>query len=356
MPAWLERLITPRQAPAAARARAPLAPGVLAEPVVAGHAPEDAARQPGAAPPVIEQTSLDLAFLAWMANSPALEIAPAGLREREVVQQLDRLIADKASHARLLPRAAAVIPPLLARLRNPALSLPELAQHVSRDVTLVAEVIRLANSPYYRREAVVADLDHAIRVLGVEGLRSAIMRALLKPLIDARGGKLVVSSAARLWEHSDKKSQLCSALARSHGFEPFDGCLAGLAHNVVWSAVLRVMDEVDGDLAWRLSPGFVTALRTRRDRLFAIVARQWLLPDPAAVAAAASAQPGQRGHASTLLELVYAADHLAWQLCNPDRSQAAAISEALLRDADKAVRACYQGLEQASAAAPPSAH
>ncbi len=135
MNAWIARLIAPRQAPAAAPARARPAPEGVAlarpAPVAASEPPAAPAEQP-------DQAHLDLAFLAWMANSPALEFAPAGPREREVVQQLDRLIGDKASHARILPRTAAVIPPLLAKLRSPALALPELSQQVSRDVTRVA--------------------------------------------------------------------------------------------------------------------------------------------------------------------------------------------------------------------------
>ncbi len=191
-------------------------------------------------------------------------------------------------------------------------------------------------------------------MLGVEGLRGAILRALLRPLIDARGDKLLASSATRLWEHTDRKSQLCSALARGAGFEPFDGCLAGLAHNMVWSAVLRAMDDVEGDLAWRLSPPFVTALRTRRDRLFAVVARQWQLPDPAPLADGETAEPGRANAPSALLRLIHTGDRLAWGLCNPDRAQAAAMSEPWLREADASVRACYRALEPHGAAAPPA--
>jgi hypothetical protein len=136
------------------------------------------------------------------------------------------------------------------------------------------------------------------------------------------------------------------------GVEPFEGYLSGLAHNAVWSAVLRAMDEIDGDLPWRLSPAFVTALGTRRDRLFALVARQWQLADSVAEAAAAMAELGLPADASAPMHLLYTGDRLAWLLCTPDdRARATALAEPLLRDADESVRACYHALGQAHAAA-----
>lgn len=347
MTAWLVRLFAPHMA-------APIAPAGVPPcdaPACATASSQAASAHTSTALPPGDQASLDLEFLAWIANNTEFVVAPAGPRERAGIEHLDRLIADQAAHHRLLPRAAAVIPPLLARLRNPALALADLSQHVSRDVTLVAEVARMANSPLYRRGDLIVELDHAIRVLGVDGMRRAISRALLKPLIDARGGRLVTCSAERLWDHSDKKAQLCAALARRVGIEPFEAYLAGLAHNAVWSAVLRALDEVDGTAPWRLSPDFVTALGGRRDRLFAVVARQWQLADSVSLAALDRAEQGAAADMSAPMRLLYTGDRLAWLLCAPDRVRAKTLVEPWLRDADDAVRACYRALEPEPAVA-----
>ena len=412
MKSWLIRLFAPRLAPAEARPRT-ASVRASATCTHGTQSVEAASPRTTAALPLGDQASLDLEFLAWLAKGTEFVVAPAGSRERAALRHLDRVIADEASHQRLLPRAAAVIPPLLARLRNPSLALAELSQHVSRDVTLVAEVVRMANSPFYRRGELVVELDHAIRLLGVDGMRRAIARALLKPLIDARGGRLVTCSATRLWDHSDKKAQLCAALAAGVGIEPFEAYLAGLAHNAVWSAMLRAMDEVDGEPPWHLSPAFVTALGGRRDRLFAVVARQWQLADSVsraaadraeqgtaartddpklALLAALQAAPAQRSgpspgtnspqdcvvsglspegssgrpstglrtglgaalrwpEASAPMRLLYTGDRLAWLLCAPDRVRATSLVEPWLRTADDAVRACYHALELAPATA-----
>ena len=324
MNAWFARLFTPTQPPAADEAGARAARGA----VLAAQA------QPAPATDVADApASLELGLLAWLAEGTLFAVGPAGERERALLRQLDALIADTAAHERLLPRAAAVVPPLLARLRSPTLALPDLVRQVSRDVGLAAEVIRGANSAHYRRETAVVELEQAIRLLGVEGLRGAIARAVLKPLIDQRGGRLSATGAARLWEHSDKKSQLCSLLAPGWGIEPFAACLAGLAHNAVWPALLRALDQNNGSRPWQLSPAFALVLAARRDRLFAIVAREWQLDD---VLAAPLASP--------TLQLLAHGERLAWFLCMPDRAQAAALAEPLLRGAAAPVRAGYAAL------------
>jgi HD-like signal output (HDOD) protein len=319
MNAWLARLFTPTQPPLAA----------VAARVVA--LPAESRAAPGADTPDAP-TGLDLGLLAWLAEGTLFAVGPAGERERALLRRLDALIADSAAHERLLPRAAAVVPALLARLRSPTLALPDLVQQVSRDVGLAAEIIRCANSARYRREAAVVELEQAIRVLGVEGLRSAIARAVLKPLLDPRGSRSSAAAAARLWEHSDRKSQLCSLLAPGWGIEPFAACLAGLAHNAVWPALLRTLDSSSSDRPCLLSPALAQALAERRDRLFAIVARQWQLDDGLAAP----------------LPLLAQGERLAWLLCMPDRAQAAALAEPLLRDATGPVRAGYAALGSAA--------
>jgi HD-like signal output (HDOD) protein len=335
---WLQRLIAPRPARghgSAMEAAASQSGGRVSD--VAPHALS----------PLGDQTAWDLPLLTWLANGSGFVDGPPGTREQTVLQRLDHLIGDSAAHHRLLPRAAAVIVPLLAKLRSPDLSLSDLSQQVSRDMALTTEIIRMANSAFYRRDAAVVELDHAIRLLGVQGLRTAIARAALKPLIDVRSGTLMASSGARLWEHTDRKAQLCSALSRDFGFEAFEGCLAALAHNAAWSAVMRTMDEIEGDRAWHLSPTFVATLGTCRDRVFAVLARQWQLVDALAPGPAELAAPDLRADASPAMRLLYTGDRLATLLCSPDRLRATALAEALLCDYDKSVRGCFQALQSA---------
>ncbi len=289
---------------------------------------------------------LDDALLAWMTQCAPDASLALGEAERQVLQRLAARVADTASHGSLLPRAAGVVPALLARLRSESSSLGELAEHVSRDPTLVAEVVAMANSAFYRRERPVMELSHSIQMLGVGGLRAAIARVVLKPMLDGRSGTLVKRSTPRLWQHTEFKTQLAAEIARSQGRDPFDAYLLALLHNMAWSVVLR---ELDGTSGWRLCTPFVTELGNWRDRLASLIAQQWRPHGPWVQATAELAQHGMGAEASQDVRNLFAADELAWLLCDPDRARARALAEPLLDAALPAVRACYDDLDPATA-------
>ncbi len=380
MKAWLDRLFPdPRPAPAASDVRLDpvLPPPLLDEPVPASDVPaawrETEADQVSHAPTEWQETQaeksphalpesepslaapeasasqdapldIDSALFSWLIDSPISVRAQPGGRERRALQRLDHIAADPASHYGLLPRAAAVVPQLMARLRDASASSSQLTQFVARDVTLVAEVVRTANSPYYRRGGAVVELHHAIRAIGVVGLQSAIARSLLKPVFQANGGDLVTRSAKRLWKHTEFKAQLCAALARIEGIDPFEGYLAGLVHDAVWSAVLRALDGVQSADPWSFNPSIVMALGLRRDHLFEIIAKHWKLSQGLTDLASDVARRGLPLTTSKAGHVLATADRLASLLCVPGQAEWA---EAWLERLGPSVRECYENMLEA---------
>jgi HDOD domain len=235
--------------------------------------------------------------------------------EKQALARVDRLIADPVAHKRLLPRTAALVPQLLARLRDPHTDLPTLQQQVARDVGLVAEVLRMANGSLYAKQEAVVALDHAIALLGTDGLRVAIARTLLQPLIEAREEQSLAACMQRLWLHADKKAQLCAALVKAQGLPAFDGYLLALAHDAAWSAALRCVHGAHATASCSFHPGYVSALALRRDKLFAIIAVQWQLGPGSLAAAAAIGKLGLGQAPGALPQLLSNADSLASILC-----------------------------------------
>ncbi|MDM7942015.1 MAG: HDOD domain-containing protein [Hydrogenophaga sp.] len=317
----------------------------LAPPVEAPTVPMD--QRPAVEDWQSRRRMLDDALLAWMTQCEPAPSGSLGDAERQVLQRLTARVADTASHASLLPRAAGVVPALLARLRSESSSLRELTEHVSRDPALVAEVVTMANSAFYRRERPVMELSHSIQMLGEGGLRAAIARVVLKPMLDGRSGPLVKRSAPRLWQHTEFKTQLGAEIAHSQGRDPFDAYLLALLHDMAWTVVLRELDDVAG---WHLSAPFVTELGRWRDRLAALIAQQWRPHGPWVQAAVELAQHGVGADSGPAVQDLFAADELAWLLCNPDRARARALAEPLLFAAHPAVRACYEDLDPTAAA------
>lgn len=354
---WLIALLAPFRAPevsAAGRARGHASAQPVALRPGAPKRPAPATATPPAAPPPPLAADLALSVFAWLLAHPVDPAAALTAAERQALAQLDRVTTETKVQSALLPRTAAVVPRLLAQLRGPDSSLSALAEQVSRDVTLVVEVIRMANSAGYRRGAAVVELEHAIRMLGVDGLRCAIARTVLKPLMEPTSGALSLCSARRLWQLTDNKAQLSAAVARSLGCEPFDGYLLGLAHSAVWSVVLRVLDILALETTEsRFSAAFVHELGARRDDLFEVVVQQWQLP---AALSSVAAEVSQRGLAaacgSTLACALHAGDQLASLLSGHDAGSAAVFAEPLLASLPASVQQAWRALARAQDDAP----
>ena len=290
--------------------------GRTKEPVAAAHrqpTPTPAVQagrgEPAAATALDAGPDLQARFLAWLFGDPLA--GPLRDSEKRLIDRLDALIAAKDSLASLLPRAPAVIPQLMNSLRDERQSTGALAQRVARDPHLVVEVIRMANSAQARAGAPVTDIAEAIQRLGTGGLQRAILRVVLKPMFDGQGDSLTARCTQRLWQHSEAKAEACQHEAKVRGLDPFEGYLAGLMHNVGWTAALRAIDRVEPRLPAQFSLAFAAAVESRRDSLFALLALPWQLTDSLSALAAELQHGGVAQAQSALGQALNKADQRA---------------------------------------------
>ncbi len=222
-------------------------------------------------------------FFGWMvgvSTVPGAGSPPAAFVPR-MFEELDQIIASDSLRAGLLPRAPHVVPQLMKTLRDEHYSSVDVAQRISKDVVLTAEVVRSATSAFQRGEDDgEIDLARAVTMIGTQGLRRAIASVVLRPIFDARGDTLSARAAKQIWKDADKKARLCATLASELALDPFDGYLAGLLHNSGWTAALRAIDGLQDitvsatDLA---HAAVVPQLLRRRDRLFGALVEPWKL-------------------------------------------------------------------------------
>jgi HD-like signal output (HDOD) protein len=212
--------------------------------------------------------------LSWLLDGPAPLPAPPGAHEKLLLQSLDQHLTASRLSADLLPRAAAVIPQLLALMRQEAPQRSAMVQQVLKDLLLTAEVLRVARSPFYGAQP-VDTIEAALDRIGTAGLHAAMARVLLKPVFQAQGGGLTARAAPRLWQHSEYKSMLCADLMAREGGDRFEGYLAGLLHDTGWLALLRVIDRAGLHPELPLSRALDLALDRRKDRLFGRLVAEW---------------------------------------------------------------------------------
>jgi HD-like signal output (HDOD) protein len=226
------------------------------------------------------------AFWRWLtagavAAAPTAQALP---HAQLVLGELERLTGNPADAASLVPRVPDVIPQLLRSLRDEAASSADLARQVARDPALVAELIREANSPFYRSSSQVRTIDAALLVLGRNGLRMLLARAAFRPLIGMQGGRHSRQAGPRIWARTELCAQAASLLAPGLGADPFEAYLAGLMDDLGLIVALRLFDGMLETDALPQDPVFVTALLARTRALAAHIALQWELPPPIAAA------------------------------------------------------------------------
>jgi HD-like signal output (HDOD) protein len=231
------------------------------------------------------RAAVDTAFLGWLAG--AVPDAPPAT-ERLILDELARLADEPARAAGLVPRVPAVIPELLRSLRDDDVSGADLSRLVAQDVVLVAEVVREANSPYYRPPTPVRTIEGAVLLLGRNGLRMLLARVAFRPVIGMQSGRLAKQVAPRIWQQSEKCALACATLAPHAGVNAFEAYLAGLIHNVGLIVAFRLIDQVVDAAQLPRSDAFCAALRFQGRRLAHGIALEWAFP-PAVAAAIAGA-------------------------------------------------------------------
>jgi len=209
---------------------------------------------------------------------------PLALNEFELaaIRRLEAIADSDLNDQALIPRMPAILPRLLTSFRDPATSSRDLAELVGRDLVSVSEVMRLANSPFYRRSSEAKSLEQAVLVLGQRGLRQMVANIMLKPVYNSRRGHFSGIAAPLLWEQAEKAAAINAALAREAGdSDEFSAYLAGLSSNLGLLIGARVLDSLFDGRETPSSELFRAQWLHASRRLTARVARAWDFPDPA---------------------------------------------------------------------------
>ena len=220
---------------------------------------------------------LEIASFCWWMGTTVRKDTPFGREDERLVQAIDAQLPRLAGDTDLLPRTSTIVSELLACLHEDERTLQQLASRVQRDQDLVVEVMRLAGGAAYRSAGPVRDMDDAIARLGTDGLRRAIARVMLRPLFESRPDTLFGRAAERLWIASETKADACAQLAPQRGVDAFEAFLAGLLHNLGWTAVLRLIDRMTSPNLPIFGVEFLQELAVRRDLCFAQLLRAWKL-------------------------------------------------------------------------------
>jgi HD-like signal output (HDOD) protein len=218
-------------------------------------------------------------------------------------------MASQQSGAALVRRMPGLVPQLLQSLRSETFSGSALSRTIASDPVLVAAVVRLANSCYQGTGNAITSVEHAVIVIGQEGLRQLITTVAFRPIIDMHSGFYTRRLAPHLWTHSERCAMAARQVAGA-GIEPFDAFLAGLLQNVGLIVSLRIMDQTAQEGERLGSDVFLAQLARDTRRLCASIAREWNFPDTVAQALLEQGELRRGATVSPLGRLLKLTDYL----------------------------------------------
>jgi len=302
---------------------APVATAVAAAPVAAPPAqpaqpaqPAPAAEAPAARTtlrPAVAFEQLDRInhlYNHWLFDTPGEAAFDTNELEVQVLDALVAIINAQQSGSALVRRMPGMLPQLLQSLRSDTFSGAQLAKTISSDVVLVAAVIRMANSSLTGTGTQISSVEHAVMLIGQEGLRHLITSVAFRPIIDMQSGHYTRRLAPRIWDLSERVAVANRQLAESVGADPFEAFLAGLVQNVGLIVALRVMDQIAKEERSLGSEMFCAELVRQTRSLSCAIGREWHFP-PAVITAIAEQGGMKKGAVlSPLGRLLTVTDYL----------------------------------------------
>jgi len=241
---------------------------------------------------------IDAAYYRWLTAGHGVA-APAEVETR-ILDEVRQLAAQPGEAAGLVPRVPEAIPRLLSSLNDEDSSVSDLARQVAQDVVLVAEVIREANSAYYRPISPVKNVEAAIMMLGQNGLRMLLARIAFRPLVNMQAGGFARHAAPQVWTQSVSCALAASLMAPGLSTGVFEAYLAGLMQNVGLVVAFRLADRVCDNGKLPGSSAFGVQLLAGSRELSSAIAAHWNFPAEVAEAIAHAGEPGAGNLADAL--------------------------------------------------------
>lgn len=142
-----------------------------------------------------------------------------------------------------IPAMSSVLQELMDELNQPAdqVNLLQLAELISRDESLAAQCLRMANSPLFGRGPATDSLRGAVRTLGLARIADIAISCSLMRIVPNFKKAL---DPGVFWQHSLASAIMARKLARAVGFgDPEKAYLGGLLHDLGYIVNLVLFSE-----------------------------------------------------------------------------------------------------------------
>lgn len=136
-----------------------------------------------------------------------------------------KLIMTKISEMNNLPALSANVTKVMTLLRDDNTKMELLVESLEKDLSLVAQILKLVNSGFYGLRNTVETVEHAVSLLGIMNLKQVVYSATIMDFFS--------KDEQQEWNHSYSSSILMSNIIRDNELEGINNLpLAMLMHDL----------------------------------------------------------------------------------------------------------------------------
>ena len=192
----------------------------------------------------LRATLADASRELWLHALGAPAAAAASPQLLEPLRSAVRSVLEGELVERHFPRRPMLMPQLMSVVRDPTAAATRLAEIIAQDPVLTGNVLRLANSVWYRAtQEPVETLQRAVITCGTDGLQSLATLSLMQPVFRGEAGAFA-RLPQLLWERTTRAALAADLYAqRACPAERHSAQLLVLLRALGPLVVFRILDE-----------------------------------------------------------------------------------------------------------------
>jgi len=198
---------------------------------------------------------------------------------------LEQRILDKLERVNKVVAMPAIAMQIIEQLDNPNFSVAQIAKMIEQDQSIVARILKVANSPFYGFQKKISTVELAIIVLGTNSIKEVLYGFSIKRVFNRI--MTVGFDIEKFWEYSLYCGAASKVIARRLGYKlAGEAFIAGLMHDI---GVLIIVQYFAPDfkkinqLLLTTSMTLIEAeqkiLHTNHTEIGAWIAQKWNLPE-----------------------------------------------------------------------------
>ena len=220
-----------------------------------------------------------------------------------------------------IPTLPVIHQTLCAKMRDPQVNVPEIADIITQDPALTAKILQLVNAAFYGNTGSVKTISRAVVILGFRAVRSAALAISVFDYFHDEQSSAAIDMA-KFWEHSAAVAGICKVLAEKLNIdEREEAYVVGLLHDAGKLLIKRHFPE-DFDSACEVAGEQHLSWLDCENALFqvthsgiaATVFEGWDFPPSVIEAVDCHHHPTRATGHTQLAALVHVADFVSYQL------------------------------------------